>query len=184
MTEYDAPSPVAFHARVGSLAVSSEHGALTLDVPAFAPARVAADDAPCRALVPDGFVGTFRNFENIFVELESEAQVLAYQPNFPAIAALHPFGLAVTAPGRDVDFVSRYFAPSYVIPEDAVTGSTHATLVPFWAERLGRSSMTALQLSARRGELHVRLAGRRVLLTGYAQTYMTGTMFVPLDRCA
>lgn len=91
-------------------------------------------------------------------------------------------GLVVTGqagPDEDADFVSRYFAPGAGIDEDPVTGSIHATLVPYWAARLGRRKMTACQASARGGWLGCELAGERVLLTGNAVTFMRADIVLP-----
>jgi predicted PhzF superfamily epimerase YddE/YHI9 len=83
-----------------------------------------------------------------------------------------------TAPGDDHDFVSRYFAPRHGIPEDPVTGSAHTNLTPYWAERLGKTSLRAAQLSARGGELHCTLDGDRVEIAGMAVLYMEGTIHI------
>ena len=92
------------------------------------------------------------------------------------------FAVCVTAPGTgadaDVDFVSRFFAPAKGVPEDPVTGSAHAALVPFWAERLGKKALRARQVSARVGELGCVLLGERVVLTGRAVVVLRGTMTV------
>ena len=76
------------------------------------------------------------------------------------------FGVIVTAPGNEVDFVSRYFTPNTTIPEDPVTGSAHCTLVPYWAARLNKTQLHARQLSARRGELWCQSKGERILISG------------------
>ncbi|HLX67764.1 MAG TPA: PhzF family phenazine biosynthesis protein, partial [Puia sp.] len=83
-------------------------------------------------------------------------------------------GIIVTAPGDEVDMVSRFFAPQSGIDEDPVTGSAHTSLTPYWAGRLGKSKLTAIQLSARRGWLECELIGDRVLITGEAKAYMEG----------
>ena len=80
----------------------------------------------------------------------------------------------VTARGDDQDIASRVFVPYVGIDEDPVTGSAHAALVPYWAERLGRTEFTALQASARTGILHCRLDGERVILGGQCQTVIVG----------
>jgi len=81
----------------------------------------------------------------------------------------------VTAPGDDgVDFVSRFFAPAKGVPEDPVTGSAHTTLVPYWAKRLGATTLRARQLSRRGGLLYCALVGERVDISGQAVTYLTG----------
>src|SRR5436190_15794526 len=85
--------------------------------------------------------------QDMMAVLESEAQVRALAPRMDAIARLETRGLIVTAPGRDVDYVSRFFGPQVGIPEDPATGSAQCTLVPYWAKRLGRPTLHALQLS-------------------------------------
>jgi hypothetical protein len=89
-------------------------------------------------------------------------------------AALDAFAVIVSAPGETVDFVSRFFAPGAGIPEDPVTGSAHCTLVPYWAARLGKSSLTAKQLSPRGGDLSCRFSDTRVLISGSAVEYLRG----------
>ncbi|MGZ8337653.1 MAG: PhzF family phenazine biosynthesis protein, partial [Allosphingosinicella sp.] len=82
----------------------------------------------------------------------------------------------VTAPGTETDMVSRVFATGAGIDEDPVTGSAHAVLVPYWAERLGRDRLTAWQASRRGGRLTGRLDGDRVILGGRCVTVMEGVM--------
>jgi predicted PhzF superfamily epimerase YddE/YHI9 len=84
----------------------------------------------------------------------------------------------VTAPGDGVDFVSRFFAPRAGIPEDPVTGSSHCTLIPYWAKQLGKTKLTARQLSRRGGELFCSLVGERVKIGGHAVTYLKGELEV------
>ncbi|HZO84409.1 MAG TPA: PhzF family phenazine biosynthesis protein, partial [Verrucomicrobiae bacterium] len=86
----------------------------------------------------------------------------------------------VTAPGKDADFVSRFFAPRAGIPEDPVTGSAHSTLIPFWAERLGKTELFARQISPRGGELHCRHLGERVGIAGRAVIYSRAELEIPL----
>jgi predicted PhzF superfamily epimerase YddE/YHI9 len=115
--------------------------------------------------------------------LKDEAAVLAVQPDMDFIAGMPGDGLIVTAPGRSeggesVDCVSRYFAPHAGIPEDPVTGSAHCTIIPYWAEKLGKSNLHARQISARGGDLYCTLAGDRVLIAGQAVLYMKGAVHV------
>ena len=79
-------------------------------------------------------------------------------------------------PASGYDFVSRFFAPGYGIPEDPVTGSAHTALAPYWSDRLGRASLTGLQASARTGLVHTAVHGDRVHLTGHAVTVLDGTL--------
>ncbi|PCM43549.1 PhzF family phenazine biosynthesis protein [Marinobacter sp. ANT_B65] len=116
---------------------------------------------------------------NYMAVLESEAAVLAAQPDMRKLMQLGNQGLIITAPGETADFVSRYFAPGAGIDEDPVTGSTHSVLVPYWAKRLGRTRLEARQVSARGGLLHCELKGDRVGIAGQAAFYMEGTVHMP-----
>jgi predicted PhzF superfamily epimerase YddE/YHI9 len=107
---------------------------------------------------------------------ETEEEVANIYPHLDSIASLDARGLIITAKGKDIDFVSRFFAPQCGINEDPVTGSAHTMLTPYWAERLGKNSLTARQLSARGGELHCELIGNRVIITGKAITYLIGNI--------
>jgi PhzF family phenazine biosynthesis protein len=180
MSEYGAEPPVLFETTVGVLSVDVVDGALSLEIPSLAPLPADEWSEVCQLLCPAGYVRAFQNFENLFVELKDEGAIRAYEPNLSLISSLHPRALCITAVGDDADFVSRYFAPSYGIPEDPVTGSTHATLVPYWANRLGRDELLARQLSRRGGDLRARAVGARVELTGNARTYLKGTIYLPL----
>ncbi|WP_268836191.1 PhzF family phenazine biosynthesis protein [Synechococcus sp. Nb3U1] len=108
--------------------------------------------------------------------LDSPQQVGQLQPDMAKIQALASTGLVVTAPGEEQDFVSRFFAPQLGIPEDPVTGAAHCLLIPYWAKRLGRSELTARQVSARGGELLGRDLGSRVEIAGYAVLVIMGEM--------
>jgi predicted PhzF superfamily epimerase YddE/YHI9 len=112
---------------------------------------------------------------------ERPEQVIALRPNLDGLAQLPVRGIIATAPGDDCDFVSRFFAPQRGINEDAVTGSAHCTLVPYWAARLGRKQLHARQLSQRGGELFCEDRGDRVNIGGTAVTYLEGTLQIPTD---
>jgi hypothetical protein len=113
---------------------------------------------------------------NYFVIYETEDEVRAAHPDLGKLEKLHPAGVCITAPGNRIEFVSRYFAPSYGIPEDPVTGSTHCTLGPYWSVRLNKNVLRARQVSARGGEVVVEPRGERVTLKGKAVLYLTGTI--------
>ena len=113
------------------------------------------------------------------VIVADEAAVRAARPDGRAIAALGPLVHIVAARGDDTDFVSRVFTDYFDIPEDPVTGSAHAVMTPYWAERLGRDRLTAYQASARGGRLTCEAAGDRVYLTGGAVTVIEGTFLLP-----
>jgi PhzF family phenazine biosynthesis protein len=104
----------------------------------------------------------------------SEEIIKNFQPNIQLLLATNARGIIVSAKGNDVDFVSRFFAPAVGVNEDPVTGSAHTTLIPFWANRLNKTEMTALQLSARGGRLWCTLSDERVFIAGKAVTYLRG----------
>lgn len=179
-SDHGVAGPMAFHTRVGVLTVTPWAGALRLDIPALPPQPVAALPGALNGLFATPPHAVFRNFENLFCLLDTAEAVQGFVPDPGRLAVLGATGLCITAPGVGaVDFVSRYFAPGGGIPEDPVTGSTHATLVPFWAARLGRGTLQARQLSVRGGALDCQLAGDRVWLTGQAVTVLRGRLTLP-----
>jgi len=108
---------------------------------------------------------------------ESQHDIEESDPNHFILKNSDARGIIITAPGNEVDFVSRFFAPGSGIDEDPVTGSAHTSLTPFWAERLGKKKLTAQQLSQRKGELTCELVGGRVKISGKAITYMIGKIY-------
>jgi PhzF family phenazine biosynthesis protein len=116
--------------------------------------------------------------DDYLVILPDESDVLAIDPDFVELAKLDRRGVIVSAPGKTVDFVSRYFAPAFGIDEDPVTGSAHCISAPYWAEKLGKNELTAKQVSARGGDLICRVEGNTVTLLGQAALYMKGSILV------
>jgi len=167
---------IAFMTRSGRLEVTRAGELYSMDFPARVPARL-ADDRPFAAALGAPPLESWRADKNMAV-LASQADVLAAAPDLDKVLALEGDGLIITAPGEDCDFVSRYFAPHGGIPEDPVTGSAHCVLTPYWADRLGKSRMTARQVSRRGGELTVELHGERVLISGRVAPYLEGRIFV------
>jgi PhzF family phenazine biosynthesis protein len=108
------------------------------------------------------------------VVFETEEEVRNLQPDFPELELIDCEGIIVTAPGEEVDFVSRFFAPRMGIAEDPVTGSAHSTLTPYWAERLGKNRLTARQVSERGGDLWCMQMDDRVHIAGQAVLYVKG----------
>jgi len=162
--------------RAGTLLVSAEDdGRVAITLPA-------STSQPCA--MPQGLAGAVgapiaevrANGAQYFAVLENAAAVASIAPDMDALMRLDRDGLVVTAPGDDCDFVSRAFAPKEGLPEDPVCGSAHLALVPFWAERLGKQNLRALQLSPRGGELHCTLQGQSVRLAGHCALYMEGTI--------
>lgn len=167
---------VTFHSRSGPLTVRRDGERLAMDFPSRPPVRREAPAGLAEAIgVTPAEVWSSRD---LMAVLESEQAVRAVTPSFDRIRALDVCGLIVTAPGREVDFVSRFFAPSQGIPEDPVTGSAHCTLVPYWAKRLGKKQLHARQISARGGELHCEDRGERVSIAGRAVRYLQGVIEV------
>ncbi|HUD90680.1 PhzF family phenazine biosynthesis protein [Sphingobium sp.] len=107
-----------------------------------------------------------------------EAAVRALAPDYAALGALGDIMLIATAPGEDSDIVSRVFVPGGGVDEDPVTGSAHCLLTPFWAERLGKTQISAFQASARGGRLGCTLADDRVILTGACRTVIEGRFYL------
>ena len=115
---------------------------------------------------------------DIVAVFENEASILALAPDFRKMLELEGRGVIATAKGENSDFVSRFFAPKAKIDEDPVTGSAHCTLIPYWADKLGKNDLHAFQISERGGELKCELQGDRVMMSGQAVTYLIGEIFI------
>jgi len=171
-----AGDDVQFHSPGGRLAVRRTAGLLTLDFPSRPPEPVTFGEEYRRALGAEPLeVHAARDHLVLFA---SEADVAALQPDMARVAALDTFAVIATAPGNEVDFVSRFFAPKAGIPEDPVTGSAHCTLTPFWAARQGKTTLSARQISPRGGELQCTLQGDRVLIAGHSVEYLRGEITI------
>lgn len=165
-----------FGSRSGELVVTREGELMALDFPSRPPVRVDATEELTAAIGREPLgVWKSRDYVALF---EDEAAVRALQPNFDRVAGLDAHALVVTAKGSDCDFVSRFFAPALGVNEDPVTGSAHCELIPFWAERLGKTTLFARQLSKRGGELFCELKGDRVKMAGHAALYAEGVCYV------
>jgi PhzF family phenazine biosynthesis protein len=170
--------PVRFDSVSGPLTAQREDGLLVLDFPAR-PAEPAPPPAGLlAALGVTSAVWTGQGEDDIMVVLGQESEVTGLRPDTVTLASLETRGVIVTAPASrpGADFVSRFFAPAVGVAEDPVTGSAHCTLAPYWADRLGRDSLTGYQASARGGTVRVRLDGDRVLLAGRAVTVFAGQL--------
>jgi len=166
--------PVRFSTRSGILTVSRRDDLLELDLPA-ATLTEAREPALMDALgLPDAPVWLAEGCNDAAViEVADEAAVRAVAPDFAALGKLRRMA-CVTARGDRQAIASRVFVPYVGIDEDPVTGSAHAALVPYWAQRLGRHQFTALQASARTGLLECRLGDGRVILGGHCHTVIVG----------
>ena len=162
-----------FNSKSGMLTVRKSQDKLQLDFPADFVQPIELDPVFTDALgiAP---IAAFKGRTDYLLLFESEEMIQNIKPNFHLLQQTDARGIIVTAAGKEVDFVSRFFAPRVGVDEDPVTGSAHTSLVPFWAEKLHKTEMTALQLSERGGQLWCALAGDRVLIAGKAVTYLRG----------
>jgi predicted PhzF superfamily epimerase YddE/YHI9 len=162
----------------GELAVEKQGDVLVLDFPAYPvkeiepiPELVAAERPPIKTWETQGNM--------VMMLLKSEDAVRTLLPDMHKLTEFVPYDeIIVTAKGETCDFVSRMFAPRIGIPEDPVTGAIHCSLIPYWAEQLGKQTLHARQLSKRGGELFCALAGDRVKIGGNAVLYMKGEIYV------
>jgi len=166
---------VRFKSMLSSLKVTRRGDVLELDFPVLPRTQIQPADG-LEAALGAPILDYYDAQKNLAV-LETAAAVRSLTPDMRFLKALGK-GVIVTAEGEDCDFVSRYFAPYGGIPEDPVTGSAHCVLVPYWAERLGKQSLHARQVSQRGGELYCTLSGDRVLIAGKAAMYMKGIIYV------
>ncbi|WP_095158513.1 PhzF family phenazine biosynthesis protein [Pseudomonas sp. Irchel 3E13] len=166
-----------FFTRSGELRVSRNGALLAMDFPLKQPQPQTppaglAEALGCR-------IEALYRCDDYIVVVESQAVVEGLQPDFAALARYDVRGVAVTAPGTDVDFVSRWFGPQVGVNEDPVTGSAHTALAPYWAERLGKRSLRARQGGARRGELQCDVQDNgRIIISGQAALYLRGTLYL------
>jgi PhzF family phenazine biosynthesis protein len=172
----EAGEAIDFVCQSGVLRVSREGERLVLDFPTAQAQQVPVSAALEQALgLP--VLETWQGNELMAV-VESEQALRACRPDLRALAELPGLGVIVTAPGERHDFVSRYFAPGIGIDEDPVTGSTHCSLIPYWAERLGQRELSAYQCSKRGGELFCSLQGARVKIAGEAVLVASGRLYL------
>jgi PhzF family phenazine biosynthesis protein len=171
---------IRFEAREHTLTVRRDGGFLAMDFPAWRAQAVADPAALVEALgkEPREVLST----RDLMAVYDDESDVAALAPRFDLLEKLDWIGVVVTAPGREVDFVSRFFAPGMGVPEDPVTGSSFCTLAPYWGERLGKARLVARQISARGGEVRCEVLGDRVTIAGEAALYLRGEIEVPDAR--
>jgi PhzF family phenazine biosynthesis protein len=166
---------VSFETMSGQLTVSRDGDRLSMDFPARPPTPVAVTDVLSDAL--GQAPSEVHQSRDILALYDDEASVRSLSPDQARLLSIDDaLGFIATARGDEVDFVSRFFAPKAGIAEDPVTGSAHCTLVPFWAERLGRSTLVAHQVSPRGGELHCEHRGERVIMSGRCTLFLTGSI--------
>ncbi len=166
-----------FSTRSGELTVDRDGELYAMDFPARPPESYNPHSLLREAL--GAAPRTMLAARDYFCVYESEEEVRALTPDMQKLAALDKLGVIVTAPGRDCDFVSRFFAPGLGVPEDPVTGSAHCTLIPYWAERLSLDKLFARQISQRGGELWCENKGERVRIAGHAVQYLEAVIAIP-----
>jgi predicted PhzF superfamily epimerase YddE/YHI9 len=172
-----AVGSVDFLTKSGKLAVRREGDLLLMDFPSrkALPRTMPAGLGKILGREPRDVLAA----RDLLVVYETEDEIRNLKPAMDGLLALDEFAVIVTAPGRKADFVSRFFAPKAGVPEDPVTGSSHCTLIPYWAERFGKEKLHAIQLSARGGELFCTDRGARVTIGGRAVEYLSGKLTVP-----
>jgi PhzF family phenazine biosynthesis protein len=169
---------ITFQSKSGPLFVSKGNdGNLTLDFPADK-AIVAAELPAIREGLKTKPTAVYKGSTDYMVVLENQSAIQNLSPDFQILSQLKARGIIVTAKGDEADFVSRCFFPQSGIDEDPVTGSAHTVLAPYWAEKLGKDKLSAIQLSKRRGYLTCEVKAGRVLISGIARTYLEGDIFI------
>ena len=163
--------------RSGVLKVTKQDGLLTMDFPRdiFEKVATPAGIAEGIGITP---LETYKGKTDYMAIVATQSGVESIRPDFSKILQLDARGLIVSAPGDNCDFVSRFFAPQSGIDEDPVTGSSHTTLTPYWSEKLDKKTLSAMQLSARKGYLQCTDKGERIEISGKAVTYLAGEIVV------
>ena len=167
---------ITFATLSGELVVERGADGLAMDFPSRPGRSVPVSDeivAAVGARPREAFMA-----RDLMVVFDTEGQVRELRPDIARVAMLDAFAVIATAPGSEADFVSRFFAPKAGIAEDPATGSSHCTLTPYWAQRLGKTSLTARQLSARGAEMRCEQRGDRVVISGHCVQYMKGAIEV------
>ena len=165
---------IEFKTMSGILKVSRKNDKITMEFPIREGKRTEISETIIEALgvIP---IAAYKS-RDLMLVLQDEDDIRYLQPNMEILRSIGVDGVMVTAKGRKVDFVSRFFTPSSVINEDPVTGSAHCTLIPYWSKRLDKSIMVAQQLSKRGGKLYCEMLDDRVLISGSCVVYLEGTI--------
>lgn len=171
-----AEEVIQFETKSGILKVTRHPDRLELDFPILVPKlcdlpdqlSLALGQTPIEVLAATDYIALF----------DRELVIKNIQPDFAILSKLDLRGVIITAPGDNVDFVSRFFAPKFGIPEDPVTGSAHCALAPYWGKRLQKTLLQARQISDRGGNIECELNHDRVFLRGAAMTYLVGEIMI------
>ncbi|MDN5203012.1 PhzF family phenazine biosynthesis protein [Fulvivirgaceae bacterium BMA10] len=171
---------VSFYSpRSGPLKVIKDGDLLTLDFPVDEFVKTETPEGIKQAFQMD-ISETYKGKTDYMVVLPSQQDLEALKPDFRILGEVNGRGVIATAPGTEVDFVSRFFGPQSGIDEDPVTGSAHTTLTPYWSAKLGKQTLFARQLSSRQGDLKCKLNEDRVEISGNAKTYLIGEIEIDL----
>ncbi len=163
---------IRFETRSGLVEVVRRDELFFMDLPAFTGLKVKCPNdlflglgaMPTEVIKGPNYVAVF----------DTERDVIEREPDFEKLSQLHPRGVIITAPGTQYDFVSRFFGPSFGVPEDPVTGSAHCMLVPFWSEKFKKDNLRGRQISKRGGDLICEMRGNRVGVGGNAVLFLRG----------
>lgn len=172
---YEKEEVVFISPRSGELKVKKKGDRYTMNFPTDDLEKIETPSAVIDALglTP---METYKGKTDHMVIVNHQAIIEALRPDLKVLATLGGRGTIVTAPGENSDFVSRCFFPQAGVDEDPTTGSAHTSMTPYWAKRLGKNKLTAIQLSKRVGHLECEYLGDRVEISGYAKTYLKGTI--------
>ena len=169
---FDKPE-VKFSSQSGILKVTRNKSLIEMDFPSWPPEAFNRDHSEFKKALGVSYIAGIYKNRDLLIELKDEEAVKNCTPDF-SLVKRSGYKIIVTAPGKQVDFVSRFFAPTAGIDEDPVTGSAHSQLIPFWSKKLDKNKMSALQLSQRCGTIYCEQKGDRVIMAGHCVFYMKG----------
>lgn len=171
-----AADRIVFHTMSGDLFIGRNGDYIEMDFPAYSLNKVTVTDEMAAALgatPKEAYLD-----RDLLLVYDDEDIIRKMKPDFAKVKQLDGLGVAVTAPGKDYDCVSRFFVPELSIPEDPVTGSAHCMITPYWVERLGKSILKAYQASERGGELICELRDNRVIISGRAVIFAVSELIL------
>lgn len=174
---FDQNEIIFISPRSGKLTVRKKEDLYTMNFPTDILEKVSAPTDLIKGLgiTP---LEVFKGKTDYMVIVENQTIIESLLPDFKTLEKLNSRGTIVSAPGQEVDFVSRCFFPQAGVDEDPTTGSAHTSMIPYWADKLGKNEMSAIQLSKRQGHLKCTYLNDRVEISGQARTYLIGQIFI------
>jgi PhzF family phenazine biosynthesis protein len=172
-----AGEEINFDSKSGNLTVTKCNDGLCLNFPTDQPIENELDSLFIEILDIEP-LKLLRGKDDYLAVFKNQKQIEDIQPKLTLLKKINARGLVISAPGDEVDFVSRCFYPEAGIEEDPVTGSAHTMLTPYWADQFNKEDLEAHQLSRRGGKLHCRLANDRVYISGNSVIYFEGTISI------